>query len=253
MTPVVGCDTDTAASWRDKQQRYWDGISDRYDQFYAGRWSRRENSWVEERLSAFLGVVPAPSVLDLGCGTGLGLKMVQNLNPYARYVGVDVSPQMLATLDVDGADELYEASMDDLHFLDDKSFNVVLSLFSSISYACDTAGVFREVSRLLAPEGYAYLSVLSERALSRARSRDRRDFYRTRGDDRPENVPVRLHTVEGVRQLCAAAHLKVEWMTGMNLFSGVVEWPWLWRPGRWGAERFPDRAHTIELLVRKEA
>jgi hypothetical protein len=96
--------------------------------------------------------------------------------------------------------------------------------------------------------------VLSERAFSRWRHRTSRRLDRTRGDQREGcAVPVRLHTLEGLRELCAGAGLEVVRATGMNVLSGAAEFTSLWGAGRRAADRYPDRAHTIEALLRKEA
>lgn len=248
-------DGDTELNWWLSSQRsYWDAIADRYDKLYTGLWSEQENEWVRQQLS-FISALPAPTVLDLGCGTGLGLKMVRRLNKYAQYIGVDVSVQMVDTLKKSGgADKLAVTSMEDLGFLADGQVNVVISLFSSVSYAYDTEAVIREISRVLAPDGHAYLSILSARAWSLLRSGIREGLYRTRGDHQSGTAaPVRRHTVEGIGKLCDAAGLTVVQATGMNVFCGLTEVPWLWPAGRRVAARFPNAAHTIEVLLRKKA
>src|SRR5688572_27465793 len=83
--------------WLCRQESYCHAIADRYDHLYTSSWSERENRWVEKQLS-FIADLPAPTVLDLGCGTGLGLKMVRHLNKYAQYYGIDVSERMVQSL-----------------------------------------------------------------------------------------------------------------------------------------------------------
>lgn len=249
---TAGMDRSEADWWTRQQGRYWDAIARRYDGLYKNEWSRRENAWVRQRLS-FIGSMPAPTVVDLGCGTGLGLRMVRELSPFAQYFGVDISEKMVEALaGTDNAAKTRVGSMEDLWFLDDGQTDVVLSLFSSVSYAYDTEAVFREVSRVLAPSGYAYLSMLSSRALSRLRSGLRSGLYRTRGDRQSGTAaPVRRQTVSSVHRLSAAAGLTVEWVTGMNAFSGLAESPGLWASGQYIARKLPNHAHTIEVLLRK--
>ncbi|GAA3741086.1 hypothetical protein GCM10022225_25560 [Plantactinospora mayteni] len=240
-----------AAAWRQRQERYWDGISDHYNGLYAGRWSRLEDAWVERRLG-FLRRLAEPTVLDLGCGTGLGLRMVRRLNPAARYVGVDVSAQMVHGVG-DPLATLHLGTMDDLSFLPDGSVDVALGLFSSVSYGYDTGRVFAEVARTLRPGGWAYLSVLSDRALSRVRGGAPLGMYRTRGDRRPQvAVPVRRLDVARVRELARRSRLTVVRSAGMNVLSGLFEQPAFWHLGRLAARLAPDRAHTIETLLRKD-
>jgi Methylase involved in ubiquinone/menaquinone biosynthesis len=251
-TPAETDDSD-ANCWQRRQQSYWDAISERYDQLYLGRWSNLENRWVQRQLS-FIGKFPAPTVLDLGCGTGLGLRIIHDLNKYAQYIGVDVSQQMVDGLaKAPGVTKVHVGSMDNLDFLNPGQVDVVFSLFASLSYAYDTEDVFREIARVLVPGGYAYLSILSADALSRLRSGLRNRLYRTRGDHQSGiAAPVRRHSVASIRALSHAAGLTMVWATGMNVFSGFVEVPGLWWVGRVAAWLLPDRAHTIEVLLRKE-
>jgi SAM-dependent methyltransferase len=240
--------------WRCRQESYWDAIADRYDQLYTSRWSKQENRWVEHQLS-FISGLAAPTVLDLGCGTGLGLKMVRRLNKFAQYIGIDVSERMVRALTkADSAAKICVGSMDDLGFVESEQVDVVISLFSSVSYAYNSEAVFSEIGRVLAPGGYAYLSVLSSRGLSQLRGGIRHGLYRTRGDHQSGMAaPVRRHTTAGIDELCEASGLTVERATGMNIFSGLAEVPALWHAGRLVARWVPDWAHTIEVLLRKKA
>jgi len=236
-------------SWHHQQQRYWDGVADRYDRFYGTWWSRRENAFVRRRL-AFLRDLPAPLVVDLGCGTGLGGRLVRELRPDARYVGVDISAEMAHAATVAGG-TVQIGPMDDLGFLDDGAADVVLALFASVSFAYHTGRLFAEVSRVLRPGGVAYLSALGGRSLRR-RANLGEVRYRTRGDDQPgSGAPMRLLTVDGMRRLGWDAGLEVVSVEGMNVLSGVAETAPLWWPGRFAARWLPDLAHTIEVRLRK--
>src|SRR5262245_33278377 len=132
VAPDTLAEAGDAELWQSWQQSYWDAISDRYDQLYMAQWSDLENRWVQRRLS-FVRTLPAPTVLDLGCGTGLGLRIIRRLNRYAHYVGVDISAQMVGTFaEANGAANVHLGSMDDLGFLNDGQVHVVISLFSSV-------------------------------------------------------------------------------------------------------------------------
>jgi SAM-dependent methyltransferase len=71
----------------------------------AGSYDQAAPTWIEgypEAYQAFddalRGYLPAGgSILDLGCGTGANLERLLHLGlPFGRYVGVDISPDMLA-------------------------------------------------------------------------------------------------------------------------------------------------------------
>jgi SAM-dependent methyltransferase len=236
-------------SWHHQQRRYWNGVADRYDRLYGTRWSRLENGFVRRRL-AFVRDLDAPLVVDLGCGTGLGGRLIRQLRPNARYLGVDISEEMTRAVAVDGG-EVRLGPMDDLGFLDDGAADVVLALFASVSFAYDTGRMFAEVGRVLKPGGQAYLSALAGRSLRRRASLDE-VRYRTRGDDQPgSGAPMHMLTVEDVRRFARDAGLAVVSTEGMNVLSGVAEAAPLWWAGRFAARWLPDLAHTIEIRLRK--
>jgi SAM-dependent methyltransferase len=235
--------------WHRQQQHYWNGVADRYDRLYRKRWSELENDFVRRRLS-FIGELADATVVDLGCGTGLGARLARELRPDVTYYGVDISDEMIRAARVDGG-KLLTAPMDELSFLADGEADVVLALFTSVSFAFDTERLFAEVGRVLKPGGQAYLSALGGRR-SRRHGNDGEVRYRTRGDEQPgSGAPVRLLTVEDIRRLAAEAGLAVVSVEGMNALSGICEAAPLWWAGRFVARIRPNLAHTIEVRLRK--
>lgn len=73
--------------------KYWDEIALQYDTLYTDQYSRYENEYISEKL--LLTVKNKyPRVLELGCGTGLGFRLLgpkSNMN----YWGIDTSTNML--------------------------------------------------------------------------------------------------------------------------------------------------------------
>ena len=95
-------------------------------------------------------------ILDAGCGTGA---MLNHLTPYGRVVGVDISPEAirLATnREVEGC-ELVQSSVTDLPF-DDEVFDLVTS-FDVICCIDECGSAFRELSRVVRPEGRVILNL----------------------------------------------------------------------------------------------
>jgi SAM-dependent methyltransferase len=96
--------------------------------------------------------------LDLGCGTGLGIRPLVEAG--WNVVGVDVSDDQLAAAraHVGDAAELLRSDAHALPF-DDESFEAVVSILTHTDF--DEVGrVFREVHRVLGPDGvFVYAGV----------------------------------------------------------------------------------------------
>ena len=83
-------------NWANKQKDYWDSISGEYDSLYGDTWSRLENSQVLGQLMNIPALQTANRVLDVGCGTGLGYELCEQvINKPFEYVGIDISPEMV--------------------------------------------------------------------------------------------------------------------------------------------------------------
>ncbi|MGB3713612.1 MAG: class I SAM-dependent methyltransferase [Candidatus Promineifilaceae bacterium] len=121
-------------------------------------WARTTNRAAEHYLeSAMLptAIHPAADVLDLGCGPGTNLERFRRLNlPCARYVGLDLSPLMLAKRP---ASMVASANfvLGDAHRLPfaDGSFDVILSTWM-FSHLPVPFSVVLEARRLLRPGGW---------------------------------------------------------------------------------------------------
>jgi SAM-dependent methyltransferase len=243
----AGASVDSDA-WNAAQRVYWSGVAPVYDSLYRGPWSRLENEWVRSRLG-FIADLTRPRVLDLGCGTGLGAELVRSWNPGAQHIGVDSSEEMTrATAERYGSHCLV-GSMDRLDDLEAHSVDVVLALFSSVSFASSPERLFTEVHRVLRPGGRGYLS-----ALSRPRGASgQAGTYVTRGHAARPGVPARRYSARDLTALALQAGLVDVHVQGMNALAGVWESRRLWRLGRLLAGLRPDWSHLIELTcVRPE-
>lgn len=98
--------------------------------------------------------VPGARLLDVGCGTGMILKLLAN---YGSAHGVDISEQALAYCRGKVAAQLTLAAGDHLPF-PDHSFSFV-SLLDVIEHAEDDLGVLKEACRVLKPGGAALVTV----------------------------------------------------------------------------------------------
>lgn len=233
--------------WHVAQRRYWTSVAASYDALYESEWAARENAVVASRLR-FLQNLDRPLVIDLAAGTGLGLSLVRDVNPRARYVGVDISGEMISAARTPFSALI--ATMTEAPLRSGVA-DAVLCLFTSTSFASNLDGLLQEVERVLRPGGRAYLSALSRLALSRTRRSSWAGHYRTRGDGGHGSVPAHRLLRSVVTRAAQRAGLVLDRIEPLNAFSGVLERPSLWRLGSALASLAPASSHSIELTLHK--
>lgn len=110
-----------------------------------------------EELAAFEHSESAQvRVLDAGCGTGYGARLLRSRWPAIHITGVDFAPSMLEIASL-ATDACFAADIEKLPF-DDQRFDL---WWSSLTIQwCDTRAVFAEAARVLGPGGRLALSTL---------------------------------------------------------------------------------------------
>jgi SAM-dependent methyltransferase len=234
-------------SWDREQSSYWSELSGQYDGFYASHWSELENEWVAAKLS-FLSEFPAPpSILDLGCGTGLGAKLARRWTELDGYIGVDIAPKMAELTAMAFGVKTRVSPMDDLSWVEDETVDAVICLFSAASFVSSPDRLFAELARVLKPGGRAYISTLG-RDFGQSPKKVR---FRTRGHCSSTSVPARRFRPEHLQQLAEEVGLHVGAIEGMNSLSGIWEAAPLWHAGGLVARAFPVTSHLLEMICLK--
>lgn len=165
---------DSRASDR-ASRSWWDQDSDEYHRthgdFLGAASSTGEFVWCPEGLHEgdvrLLGDVADLDVLEIGCGSAPCSRWLAGRG--ARAVGLDISAGMLAhgaaaiaareiTEPGHRAPRLVQASAENLPFADE-SFDIACSAFGAVPFVADSAGVMREVARILRPGGRWVFSV----------------------------------------------------------------------------------------------
>lgn len=108
--------------------------------------------------TAFANLKPGETVVDLGCGGGLDVFLAASkVGPAGKAIGIDMTPEMLELARKNAAKagltnvEFYDATIDRLP-LPDASVDCVISN-CVINLASDKPAVFREIARVLKPNG----------------------------------------------------------------------------------------------------
>lgn len=137
-------------------EKQFSRAADSYDQ--AAGLQKQIIEQLVEKL-AELSIEPK-RIVDLGCGTGLGLAALNNQFPNAELVGVDIAQGMLnqAAKTCPSA-ELYKADIEQIPIEDDQ-FDLVFS--SSTLQWCELELSLKECARILKPEGYLALAMFGQ-------------------------------------------------------------------------------------------
>ena len=236
---------------------YWDTVANSYDQLYEGRWSRLEDLLLESRLRQATADLDLSlsTVVDIGCGTGLGFSLLEKLagRMPSHLVGIDLSEAMLercrtsypqAKLLLGDA----ESRIEDLP----EQIDVCLLLSVSGSYLSNLLNTLRGLRQKLSGDGIIYLSVLSRWSLRRiVRFRfERFERYRTRGDLTSATPPlVTTYTRADIERLATSAGYALRSVHGGSPLAGVVERASLWRLGQYLARLVPWSCHSTDYVL----
>jgi SAM-dependent methyltransferase len=231
--------TKTRVMVRTAEQAY-DAIAESYDEGYTGvMWRAQEDAAfsIMQRDGAMRG-----RVLDLGCGTGLALRMMEKRGePKVRgdYTGVDVSFGMLQR--ARAMHPSHEFIKGDMQYPIAASgqYQSAVSTFGSFNYCKRPVMALRHLRNALAPGGRAWLMVYTAR-------HDNRQAYCLR--DSGMLAPRSFYTAEELRALMGGFHdVQVRGFhfapdLALKAMGKLAYRYFLWEYERWG-EAHPDSAY----------
>jgi ubiquinone/menaquinone biosynthesis C-methylase UbiE len=143
--------------YKTKMALGYDQAADYYDE-----WIGNMDSWRYSWLLQDLQFPPNPTVLDVGCGTGLTtFKVLEHCNGHGQFVGIDISPGMIeqakAATEFQGVSNCVFV-VGDAETLDypDDYFDVVFSN-SVFHWFVNKLSALKEMHRVLKPGGQVAL------------------------------------------------------------------------------------------------
>jgi SAM-dependent methyltransferase len=145
---------------------WWDAEARKYYAEHGEFLGDADLLWCPEGLreseARLLGAVTGRDVLEVGCGAAQGARWL--VSQGARVTAFDVSAGQLAQARVLDertgirVDRLVQADAQALPFRA-ASYDVVMSAFGAVPFVADSAGVMREMARVLRPGGRLVFSV----------------------------------------------------------------------------------------------
>nr|WP_237552876.1 class I SAM-dependent methyltransferase [Streptomyces sp. SID5789] len=235
------------------QARYWDSLAETYDQVYDSPWSVRENALVASRLTSLVPPRERCTVLELGCGTGLGYDLlIKNTTAKISYTGIDVSSGMLGNFErkyPSGSIRLLNAPVEEMQAHQFQDVDLVIAIFTSASYVrLPLESLLWKILKWLKPKGgRLYLSFLNRVSLKLSprwgiRSEIKYASRRTSGGV----VPAFRYSKTDLLRAAGVYGLKVK-IVSLGPLSGLLELPLAWPLNRLFAD-FTLGSHTIEMI-----
>ena len=186
---------------------FYDAIAEEYEALFLDASSLDENQTVFDLIGK--DIWQGDGILDLGCGPGTLLGYVDV--PPPKYLGLDISPKMVAlaqrrhpahhfkAADITDADVLAETALR----LDFTGYGFAVSTFGVLSYVEDLSAVLSNVARLLHRDGKLFFMVYKA-------------GYSPYTHERfGQSVPHKTYTMQEIRDI-----LEPDWKRGMVLDLG---------------------------------
>lgn len=238
---------------------FWDNISDRYDNLYSSGWSRFEDAELEAWLDQTVSGFDRPTILDVGCGTGLAFFLLSKHLHSFRYVGCDISRKMLdvfsSKLGLSHGPPEVQLQVGQFSNvvpnLRKGSFDVIVMTNAAASYIGPPTLVLRDCRDLLSSHGRLFTSWLNRGSLRRLVHGRRSIIERFGTRGAANSNSVRAITVSKSELLARFLRtgFKIRSIYPQSVLGGVLETQWAIPAERALIQFLPDRAHTINIVA----
>lgn len=247
----------------DRAQYYWNEISKDYDRLYVSHFNRGEDRQTKEWLAEASRFRTRLRILDIGCGTGLGLSLLPQAIEQIEYTGMDISEGMISRFR-SKAHALppninVELLVGDARWMtrlfSPGSFDLVMSINAAASYIGRPTQLMRNARVLLSDNGVLFASFLNRRALRRVFYRRHPiERYNTRGaDEGLRGVSAVTVAHEELERRCRRAGLRLAWVRYQSVLGGVWEHDLAASLEPILIQGAPRLGHTINMLAYRPA
>ena len=237
-------------------EQYWNMCANEFDSLYTSRWSQLEDRRVTELLRN-LDLVANPVVLDIGCGTGLGLRLLSRAHVVCHYHGIDIAPKMIEQFRTDESIahslELAVADMATYNWDRVPGPDLVMSVFSSMSFSEARWDSLRRIASRQPPGGKMLLMALSRFSLRRLLKFNFADegLVGTRGSSFKESVHAYYETPRTMKANLEGMGYRILSLTGDGPLSGMWEAPGIWRINDRLGRMAPRFSYTLISVAEK--
>lgn len=209
-----------------ESERYYDSVAMGYDRLYMDAISQAENEFIQKQILSSLPPAGSLSVVDLGCGTGLGLRLLRDDKRVSKYTGIDVSTNMLNIAQIlslpDGETQFFNQDMSNLSFAHTDDYDMAISLFGAYSHLTNIREAIQELHRILRPGSSFFVMFYSRFSLrnlfllplEKQKSISPSKYYSIRRQDCSTGALAHFYSPTDLRELFSA--FKTVEIQGLN-------------------------------------
>jgi ubiquinone/menaquinone biosynthesis C-methylase UbiE len=245
-------------------EAYWNAVAQKYDDLYQNNWSQLEDQQLQHWLGQLLRDSSiSPRILDLGCGTGLAYRLLEEELASLSYVGLDISVRMLSqfadwTVQNTSARqiELLQGRAQDLRDLfEPNSFDIIWSTNTAASFCGSPTTLLKSCYYLLRDNGLVFLSFLNRTSLRRCIRAEwsALEVFDTRNSESQlGGVEAATVSAENLRKRCGRAGLQFSDVVYQSVLGGVAESALLSPIESLLSRRWASWGHSIAIIAKKQ-
>jgi len=177
--------------------KYWQKKLKAKSQYLPPNWTDNQFNYIYKNLFFYLG----ENILDIGCGQGEFLSLLNKRRKNKKLTGIDISSVAISKAKHNFKNiKFYKSSSSKTPFANN-SFDTIL-LIEVIEHLVDTDSTLQEIKRILKPDGYLMITTTDFNLLKKILISTfvwDKYFY-------PNNPHIRFFTKKTLKDLCQNHH-----------------------------------------------